>query len=118
IDRLLDHVEAAFAGLPVTVRRIPGRDGCGGQLVLTYAPEGADGKPALLMGHVDTVWAVGTLARRPVRREGDALHGPGIFDMKAGSFLATETLRRIAEARLRPPRPVTVFLNSDEEIGS
>ncbi|WP_170984272.1 M20 family metallopeptidase [Rhodoligotrophos defluvii] len=118
IDRLLDHIEASFAGLAVAVRRIPGRDGCGGQLVLTYAPEGVSGRPALLMGHIDTVWAAGTLAARPVRREGDQLFGPGIFDMKAGSYLITETLRQIARAGLRPPRPITVFLNSDEEIGS
>lgn len=118
IDRLLDHVEAAFAGLPVGMRRIRGRDGCGGQLVLTYAPAGSVGKPVLLMGHIDTVWAAGTLAERPVRQEGDQLFGPGIFDMKAGSYLATETLRRIAEAGLLPPRPVTVFLNGDEETGS
>jgi glutamate carboxypeptidase len=118
IDRLLDVVEAAFAGLPVKIRRIPGRAGCGGQLVLTYAPAGCVGKPALLMGHIDTVWAAGTLAERPVRQEGDQLFGPGIFDMKAGSYLATETLRRIAEAGLLPPRPIVVFLNSDEEIGS
>src|SRR4051812_545192 len=43
IDRLLDHVEAQFANLPVSIRRISGRDGCGGQLVLTYAPGGLNG---------------------------------------------------------------------------
>lgn len=118
IDRLLDHVEESFAGLPVDMRRIPGRDGCGGQLVIDYAPTGSEGPPALLMGHVDTVWDAGTLAERPVRREGDTLHGPGIFDMKAGSYLATETLRRIAGAGLVPPRPIRVYLNGDEEIGS
>lgn len=118
IERLLDHVEARFTGLPVSMRRIPGRDGCGGQLVLTYAPGGLNGKPALLMGHIDTVWAAGTLAQRPVRREGDRVFGPGIFDMKAGSYLAAESLRRIAAAGLVPPRPIVVFLNSDEEIGS
>lgn len=118
IDVFFDHVEAQFAGLPVEVQRIPGRVGCGGQLVLTYAPQGTKGKPALLMGHIDTVWAAGTLAERPVRREDDRVYGPGIFDMKAGSFLATETLRRIAAAGAVPPRPITVFLNSDEEIGS
>jgi glutamate carboxypeptidase len=118
IERLLDYVETQFADLPIAIRRIPGRDGCGGQLVLTYAPGGLNGKPALLMGHVDTVWEAGTLARRPVRREGDRVYGPGIFDMKAGSYLAAESLRRIAAAGLIPPRPIVVFLNSDEEIGS
>ena len=118
IDLLLDHVVASFAGLPVSIERISGRDGCGGQLVLRYAPAGAVGAPALLMGHIDTVWDVGTLEKRPVRREGDRIYGPGIFDMKAGSFLATEALRRIAAAGIVPPRPITVYLNGDEEIGS
>ena len=118
IDRLLDRVEAQFGDLPVSIRRIPGRDGCGGQLVLTYAPGGLNGEPALIRGHVDTVWEAGTLARRPVRREGDRVYGPGIFDMKAGSWLAVDALHRIAAAGLLPPRPIVVYLNSDEEIGS
>lgn len=118
IDRLLDAIEADFRGLPVRLRRVPGRDGRGGQLLIEYAPEGCSGAPALLMGHIDTVWDAGTLAERPVRRDGDRLHGPGIFDMKAGSCLATETLRRIAAQGLVPPRPIQVYLNSDEEVGS
>ncbi|WP_157014678.1 M20 family metallopeptidase [Mesorhizobium xinjiangense] len=118
IDLLLDHVENSFYGLPVEMRRIASRDGCGGQLIIEYRPEGCEGQPALLMGHIDTVWNAGTLAERPVRREGDRLHGPGIFDMKAGSYLATETLRRITEERRVPPRPIRVYLNGDEEIGS
>lgn len=118
IDLLLDKVEADFEGLPVTRRRIPGVEGGGGQLILTYAPEGATGEPVTFMGHIDTVWPHGTLAERPVRRDGDKLHGPGIFDMKAGSYLATETLRRIASQGLIPPRPVVVYLNGDEETGS
>lgn len=118
IDLLLDHVVESFAGLPVSIERIAGRDGCGGQLVLRYAPAGTSGAPALLMGHIDTVWDAGTLARRPVRYEDDCIYGPGIFDMKAGSFLATEALRRIAAAGIVPPRPITVYLNGDEETGS
>src|SRR5690606_23684035 len=84
-----------------------------------YAPpEVATRAPALLMGHLDTVWDAGTLEKRPVRREGDRIYGPGIFDMKAGSYLATDALRRIASSGLVPPRPVIVYLNSDEETGS
>ena len=117
IDRLLDIVEDDFEGLPVERRRFPATDR-GGQLLLRYAPPGCAGAPVTAMGHVDTVWSVGTLARRPVRMDGNRLSGPGIFDMKAGSYLATETLRRIAAAGLVPPRPLAVLLTGDEEIGS
>lgn len=118
IDLLLDHVEESFEGLPVTRERIPARDGRGGQLILRYTPAGASGKPAVIMGHIDTVWDAGTLDTRPVRREGDRIHGPGIYDMKAGSYLGTETLRRIAARGIATPRPIIVYLNGDEETGS
>lgn len=118
IEHLLDHVQRLFAGLPIDAKRIPPRGGRGGQLILEYNPSGSDAAPLVFMGHVDTVWAAGTLAERPVRREGDKVFGPGIFDMKAGSCLSALTLRTLAQERLVPPRPVVVYLNGDEEIGS
>lgn len=118
IDRLLDHVAGLFEGLPVQRTRIPARDGRGGQLVLRYDPTQSNAAPLLFMGHIDTVWAAGTLEGRPIRREGDKVFGPGIFDMKAGSCLAAMTLLTLAREGIVPPRPVIVYLNGDEEIGS
>jgi glutamate carboxypeptidase len=118
IDLLLDHVEAEFKGLPVHILRHAARDGRGGMLELHYAPDGSTGRPLVVMGHVDTVWAAGTLALRPVRLDGNTMYGPGIFDMKSGSYLAAEMLRRLAEAGTHLPRPVTVLLTGDEETGS
>lgn len=118
IDRLLDHVQDLFAGLPVEATRLPPRDGRGGQLVLKYDPARSNAPPLLFMGHIDTVWATGTLTGRPIRREGDKVFGPGIFDMKAGSCLSALTLRTLASEGLVPPRPVIVYLNGDEETGS
>jgi glutamate carboxypeptidase len=118
IDLLLDYVEGLFDGLPVSRERIPARDGRGGQLVLRYDPARSNEAPLLFMGHIDTVWAAGTLAVRPIRREGDKVFGPGIFDMKAGSCMATLTLLALAREGIVPPRPVVVYLNGDEETGS
>jgi glutamate carboxypeptidase len=118
INTLLDVAERDLGDLPINRRRVPGRDGRGDHLVLTYNPAGSNEAPALAMGHVDTVWPMGTLERRPIRSEGDRLHGPGIFDMKAGSYLAYHAIRRMAVTGAVPPRPVIVLLTSDEEIGS
>ena len=73
----------------------------------------------LVVGHLDTVWPIGTLARLPFRvtDEGRA-HGPGIFDMKAGVAILIEALRAIAARGLETRRPITVLLTCDEEIGS
>ena len=70
------------------------------------------------LGHLDTVWAKGTLARMPCRRERGRLWGPGVFDMKAGVAIlvfAAETLR---ELQIPIEGKYVVQLNSDEEVGS
>ena len=118
IDQLLDHVESLFHDLPVERTRIPAAGGYGGQLVLRYNPAASNAKPLVFMGHIDTVWAAGTIKEMPIRIEGDKVFGPGIYDMKAGSCLATLTLAALAREGIVPPRPVVVFLNSDEELGS
>jgi glutamate carboxypeptidase len=77
------------------------------------------GKPVLLLGHLDTVYPVGTLATMPCRMADGRLWGPGAFDMKSGiAFIlhAIEALRTWHHDTL--PRPVTVLLVSDEEVGS
>lgn len=77
------------------------------------------GKPVLLLGHLDTVYPQGTLSSMPFRVSNGRLHGPGAFDMKSGiAFMlhAIEALRAWHGDEL--PRPVTVLLVSDEEVGS
>ena len=75
-------------------------------------------KPILLLGHFDTVYPLGTLAKMPCRMEGDRLHGPGVLDMKSGSALMLYAIEALKAWHGALPRPVTVFLVSDEEVGS
>jgi len=75
-------------------------------------------KPLLIVGHLDTVWPLGTLAERPFRIEDDRAFGPGIFDMKAGVMLATFAMRAIKELNRTTRRPVTLMMTCDEETGS
>ncbi|HXE31858.1 MAG TPA: M20 family metallopeptidase [Terriglobales bacterium] len=70
----------------------------------------------LLLGHLDTVYAAGTLARMPYRREGERVFGPGVFDMKGGVVQALYALQALRAAGRAPEaRLLFVF---DEEIGS
>jgi glutamate carboxypeptidase len=84
----------------------------------TTASGGSSRAPALVLGHYDTVWPVGTLATMPVRRDGDQLFGPGIYDMKASLILLAEVFHAWRALALLPPRPVIALVTSDEEIGS
>ena len=75
------------------------------------------GRPLLLLGHFDTVWPIGTLDGMPLRRDGDRLHGPGVFDMKAGIAMALTAVEAL-RATGTPHAPVTMLWTTDEEIGS
>ena len=90
----------------------------GDHLQVDFAGE-RSGKPVLLLGHIDTVYPMGTLATMPCRVADGRLSGPGALDMKSGIALilhALEGLRTWHTDSL--PRPVTVLLVSDEEVGS
>lgn len=75
-------------------------------------------KPVLLLGHFDTVYPLGALATMPCRTEGDRLHGPGVLDMKSGIAQMFYAIQALQNWHAGLPRPVTVWLVSDEEVGS
>jgi glutamate carboxypeptidase len=72
------------------------------------------GRPkVLVLGHLDTVWPLGTLTRWPFSSTGDVLTGPGVFDMKAG------VVQAVAGLSLLPSlEGVSLLLTVDEELGS
>jgi glutamate carboxypeptidase len=73
--------------------------------------------PILLLGHLDTVWPVGTLRSMPCRIAEGRLAGPGVLDMKAGVAMALSAIEMLAEASLLQ-REIILLLNPDEEVGS
>ncbi|MGC1870455.1 MAG: M20/M25/M40 family metallo-hydrolase, partial [Acidobacteriaceae bacterium] len=74
-------------------------------------------KPILLLGHLDTVWPMGTLEKMPFRVAKGKAFGPGVYDMKAGVVMALHAVAMLRE-RQAQMTPVVVLLVSDEEIGS
>jgi glutamate carboxypeptidase len=75
-------------------------------------------KPVLLLGHYDTVYPLGTLANMRCKVENGRLYGPGVLDMKSGIALMLHAIEALQMWHEAMPRPVTVFLVSDEEVGS
>lgn len=72
--------------------------------------------PILLIGHMDTVFARGTLEKNPFRVEDGKAHGPGILDMKAGLVMAVFILRAL-DACGYEKHPLRVVFAGDEENG-
>jgi glutamate carboxypeptidase len=75
-------------------------------------------KPVLLLGHYDTVYPLGTITNMPCKIENGRVHGPGVLDMKSGIALMLHAIEALQAWHGELPRPVTVFLVSDEEVGS
>src|SRR5438445_4208971 len=72
----------------------------------------------LVLGHYDTVYATGTLAKMPFRISGGKAYGPGTFDMKAGIVQALFALQALQQTKLALRKRIVFLWTSDEEIGS
>lgn len=114
VNRMMDLATRSLILAGGRTERIPGRIGFGDCVRATFPHPRAHEPGILVMGHLDTVHPIGTLANLPFRREGNRAWGPGILDMKGGNYLALEAIRQARNTQL----PVTVLFTSDEEVGS
>jgi len=111
LDAFADLLAADTAALGATARRLPLPNG---DALLVERPGERVGKPALLLAHHDTVHPVGSV---PLRRDGDVLHGPGVYDMKGGLVVVLAAWDALRDAGV-PARASRLLLTPDEEIGS
>ncbi len=79
------------------------------------------GRPAgqiMVLGHLDTVYPLGTIPKMPFRISRGRAWGPGTFDMKGGLVMALAAVDAMQALRVRPAKRMVFFWSSDEEIGS
>ncbi len=114
VNTVADFLTQAFGALGAQVERLP-QTAFGDHLLVTW---GQGDRQVLLLGHLDTVWPVGEIARRPFRVAGNRAIGPGVFDMKGGLVIGLYALTALHELGLRPAHRLVFLLNSDEEVGS
>ena len=122
VDRMGAFLAEAFERLGGQVTFYP-QEAAGNHLKVEFAgggsggDSGGAGKPVLLLGHFDTVWPMGTLAKMPFQIKDGRAFGPGVYDMKAGIAMMMFALRALKESG-SAHRPVTILLDTDEEVGS
>ncbi len=124
VNQIADWVAADMASNGARVERLPDPNGRFGDTVVgRFEGRPGAGPRLLLIGHMDTVFEVGTIAERPFRIEDGKAMGPGVSDMKGGLLLglrAVKTLRAFGGGALDrlPLESITFVANPDEEIGS
>lgn len=104
--------DAAALGLKTSLHKVGSFDAPA--LRISNRADGDTRKGIVVLGHMDTVHPVGTLQENPFRIEDGRAYGPGIYDMKAGDYLAMSALAHEPETAL----PVDILLTPDEEISS
>ena len=72
----------------------------------------------LVLGHLDTVYPIGTIAKMPFRVRGGRAWGPGTFYMKGGLVMALGAVDALRAVGVRPRKRVVFLWTSDEEIGA
>jgi len=115
LDAVAGELFAFLSENRVDVRRI--RAGKGATLLQASVPSGGDRAPALLMGHMDTVFPRGTAGRRPYSATSERLYGPGVADMKAGLVMNAFVLAAFARFG-GGEHPVRALFTVDEEVAS
>lgn len=119
VNRFVDLVASKLAGA-ASVRTFPGGR-YGRNLRCDFrlpGPKRKAGGRVLAVGHSDTVWPAGTLTTMPWQEKDGRLWGPGVFDMKAGIAFFVFAMRALRELDRSAAASVSLWLVSDEEVGS
>lgn len=134
IARVADFFDKRFTALGFATRRLSLSTPLDSKLDSKLDPKGApdDRVPCLqaiwppdaerfdimMIGHMDTVFPKGEVAKRPFKIEGDRATGPGVCDMKGGLVLALHLLEKLKAKGILDHLSICVAFNGDEETGS
>ena len=113
----VEALSAELQSVGFATRRLPG-NGTGDHLFARPLERVSRLGFQLVVGHVDTVWPLGTTRGMPARRNNGSFYGPGAYDMKGGLVQLVFALQALHELGLTPTLAPAILINSDEEIGS
>lgn len=115
VDELVDFIENYLKEQGVKITRI--KDSKFGDHLVG---EWGDGEEQIMfLGHIDTVWDVGTIEEIPFHvDENGRITGPGTYDMKGGVFQGLYAIKVMNELNLKPKYKVIFIINTDEEVGT
>lgn len=115
VDRLAGEIQTRCEALGGSIEVVPQSEF--GDVAIARWSGTRDGQPILVMTHIDTVWPLGTIERKPFEFDQTEARGPGVYDMKASLVMMLQALEFLAETS-GDHRPITWLINTEEEVGS
>ncbi|MFO7848220.1 MAG: M20 family metallopeptidase [Balneolaceae bacterium] len=116
-DEILDIISRNFQALDFNVEHREGQK-TAGQLLCRSKDFNPEAPAQLIVGHIDTVWNIGTLIEMPFLADNNEVSGPGVFDMKAGICMMIFSMKAITQLEKNLEVQPVFLLTTDEEIGS
>jgi glutamate carboxypeptidase len=117
VDRLGQIIAREWKRRSTSVRILRQKNS-GNHVLVELRPRNSAGAQLLVLGHLDTVYPIGTLAKMPFRVSNGQAWGPGTFDMKGGLTIALAAIDALRALTISPRRKVVFLWTSDEETGS
>lgn len=114
VNRMGAFVAREATKLGAKIEIIPKQE-VGDQIIARW---GSGTDRILLVGHIDTVFPLGTIEMMPFYEKYGKVYGPGALDMKSGLVIMLHAIQALQEEEKMPKRPITAFFNTDEEMGS
>lgn len=115
VDKVGEEIAAFLDQHGIDVTRIPVETH--GDAFRASVGAAAGNRPIMMMGHRDTVFPTGEVAKRPFTIKGDRAYGPGVADMKSGLVINTFVLTAFHKFG-GAPAPLIALYTGDEEIAS
>ncbi|MGH6964350.1 MAG: glutamate carboxypeptidase, partial [Phenylobacterium sp.] len=72
----------------------------------------------LIIGHIDTVFGPGTVAKRPFRMDAEKAYGPGVSDEKGGVVQGIYALKLLHDLGFKDFKQIVYLIETSEERGS
>ncbi len=116
VSKIANILEGYFKDVNFTTKQIKVSDKVGPLLIATNKPN-VDYYDVVIIGHMDTVYKKGMVAKYPMRVEGNNVHGLGSIDMKSGLLIAFHTFYDL-DKEVLDNLSLCFLCNPDEEISS
>jgi glutamate carboxypeptidase len=110
-DKVQAVLIARLKALGMAIETVPAESpGLADNVVATLA---GTGKGRILMiGHVDTVFGPGTVAKRPFRMDAEKAYGPGVDDEKGGVVEGVTALQVLHDQGFQDFKSITFLIES------